>query len=97
MKKRLKNGHPGLGDFKNKCSARLKSYDAALIRLVYESVYEAVYFQAHSTKPSDLVNTVAQRLLNRRIIILHLSEIVLEILDYLSDFFLLLDSVRAES
>ncbi|MBK8394622.1 MAG: hypothetical protein IPL26_05180 [Leptospiraceae bacterium] len=94
MKRRNLNKQPGMGDFKNKCSEMVKRYDAGIIRRIYESIHETVYWKGafpHSIK-KDIILEMQSEFRKQRIIVLHLDPIVTEILSYFSKFLILLDS-----
>jgi len=94
MKKRHLAKQPGIGDFKNKCSEMVRRYDAKIIRTVYESVHENVYWKGGN--PSSIKRNVIEGinvvLKKEKVSVFHLESIVDEMLSYFGKFLILLDS-----
>ena len=94
MKRKQLAKQPGIGDFKNKCSEMVKLYDARIIRVIYETIHENVYWKGaspSSIKKDELVEIYA-KLLKQRVSVIHLDFIVDEVLVYFGNFLILLDS-----
>lgn len=94
MKRRHLNKQPGLGDFKNKCSEMVKLYDARIIRVIFETIHENVYWNGMS--PNVIKRDVLQELeiifRKQKVSVMYLDPIVSEILTYFGNFLILLDS-----
>lgn len=96
MKRKHLNKQPGLGDFKNKCSEMVKRYDAKIVRAIYESVHENVYWKG--AFPQSIKKDVLEELeiifKKQKVSVMHLESIVSEILAYFGNFLILLDSEK---
>jgi hypothetical protein len=96
MKRKHLNKQPGIGDFKNKCSEMVKLYDARIIRMIYETIHENVYWNGIS--PSAIKRDVLKELeiifKKQKVSVMHLDPIVSEILAYFGKFLILLDSSK---
>ncbi|HMV43748.1 MAG TPA: hypothetical protein PK079_13325 [Leptospiraceae bacterium] len=93
MKRRNLTQQPGFGNFKNKCSDLVRRYDTRIVRMIYEVVYENVYWKS-GTKDSiqkEILAEVYSKLKEQRISILHLQMIVSEMYEYFGKFLVLLD------
>lgn len=93
MKKRQLSRQPGIGDFKNKCSERVKRYDSNIIKEIYENIYENVYWNGSGTVFShkEMMHQIYDNLKKKKISVLFLDRIVLEILTYFEKFQTLYD------
>ncbi|MBP7281056.1 MAG: hypothetical protein KBA66_05735 [Leptospiraceae bacterium] len=94
MKRRNQMKHPTLGDFKNNCSEMVRRYDAKIIRLVFESAHEKVYWNGAvpSIIKKDVLKEMDLVFKKERVSVFHLESIVDEILTYFGKFLILLDS-----
>ena len=94
MKRKHLSKQPGIGDFKNKCSEMVKLYDSRIIRTIYESIHDNVYWNGLS--PSSIKKDVLREMdftfKKQRVSVMHLEPIVAEILAYFGNFLILLDS-----
>jgi hypothetical protein len=94
MKRKYFAKQPGIGDFKNKCSEMVKLYDARIIRVIYETIHENVYWKGASPNSikKDVLDEIKAKLIGQKVLVLHLEFIVDEILVYFGNFLILLDS-----
>lgn len=96
MKRKHLTRQPGIGDFKNKCSEMVKRYDARIIRVIYESIHEEVYWNGASSSSTQRDNSreIEVLLRKQKISVIHLDAIVAEMLTYFGRFLILLDSSK---
>lgn len=94
MKRRHLTKQPGIGDFKNKCSQMVKLYDSKIIRTIYESIHENVYWNGASpgSIKRDVLTEMKIVFKKQRVSVMHLEPIVSEILAYFGNFLILLES-----
>ena len=96
MKRKQLSKQPGLGDFKNKCSDMVKQYDAKIVRVIYEAVHEKVYWKgiAPSSIQKEILQEVKLKFSSQKVSVMHLNQIVSEMLSYFGKFLILLDFGR---
>ncbi len=94
MKRKHLNKQPGIGDFKNKCSEMIKLYDARIIRMIYETIHENVYWNGASPSliKKDVLSEMRNIFKKQKVSVMHLEVIVNEIISYFGNFLILLDS-----
>ncbi len=94
MKRKYFAKQPGIGDFKNKCSELVKHYDSQILRVIYETIHENVYWKGASPNSikKEVLDEIKAKLIMQKVSVLHLEFIVDEILVYFGKFLILLDS-----
>ena len=72
----------------------VKLYDARIIRVIYETIHENVYWKGASPSSikKDVLVEISAKLLKQRVSVIHLDFIVDEVLVYFGNFLILLDS-----